>query len=40
MWKDENGVEGNGERYLSLECAENWVSHLRRKYPEMKHWID
>lgn len=40
MWVDENGTKGNGERYLSLSCAEDWIVYLRKEYPEMKHWID
>ena len=39
-WKETNGTSGNGEFGLSYECAHDWLTHLRRKYPDMKHWLE
>ena len=38
FWRCENGFIGNGQHVLSLETLESWLSHLRRKYPNMEHW--
>jgi hypothetical protein len=39
-WKESNGHAGNGEFCLSYECAQNWLTHLNQKYPDMTHWIE
>ena len=38
-WSDEKGQTGNGERILSLDSGQSWISYLQDKYPEMKHWL-
>ena len=37
-WKCEKGLTGNGELILDYETLIAWLSHLRRKYPNMEHW--
>ena len=39
-WKENNGHAGCGEYSLSYECAQDWLTYLKRKYPDMKHWIE
>jgi hypothetical protein len=39
-WTDPNGNAGHGEYSLSLELAQNWIDHLEKKYPTMRHWME
>lgn len=38
-WTDEKGNSGNGEHCLTHSCAQDWLVHLQKTYPTMKHWI-
>jgi hypothetical protein len=38
-WREENGTSGNGEKTLSWELAHSWLTYLRKKHPDMKHWL-
>ena len=39
-WREKNGSSGNGEKTLSWELAQSWLTYLRKKHPDMKHWIE
>ena len=38
-WSEPNGNSGYGEKILSLELAQSWLTYLHKKHPDMKHWL-
>jgi len=40
VWSTNTLHTGNGEYCLSLEVAQAWVERMKRKYPDMRHWIE
>ena len=38
MWRSETGFEGNGS-WISEDLAKAWLKFLKRKYPNMSHWL-
>lgn len=39
-WREPNGNSGNGERILSWEEGQSWLTYLQEKHPDMKHWLN
>jgi hypothetical protein len=39
MWRDIDGKSNHGEYCLSLEEGQAWIDYLRKKHPDMKHWL-
>ena len=36
----ENGFRGNGEMTLSWELAQSWLTYLKKKHPDIQHWLE
>ena len=39
-WREKNGFSGNGEKTLSWELGQSWLTYLKEKHPDIQHWLE